>query len=149
MVSSARQMNAETDEDRILGVARGIVAGLGPEPPGRSAGEHSHPDRDLGLGGLERVELLVRLEKTFGTRLNEDVLAGAETVQDLVVAMSNAGSEPSGVRVQEERVSRAANVSFPGQAEGLPATRTFEEVIRQRGRADAAQTHLIFYKDVG
>ncbi len=149
MVSSARQLNATADEERILGVVRELVAELGHESAVRSAGVHSHLDRDLGLGSLERVELLVRLEKTFGTRLNEDVLAGAETVQDLVVAMSNAGSDPSAVRVQEDGISRAARVSFPGQADGLPAAQTFEEVIRHRGRADAAQTHLIFYEDDG
>ena len=149
MVSSARQMNAETNEERILGIVRELVAELGHESAVRSAGVHSQLDRDLGLGSLERVELLVRLEKTFGTRLNEDVLAGAETVQDLVVAMSNASGDSSAVRLQEESGSRAARVSFPGQAEGVPAAQTFEEVIRHRGRADAEQTHLIFYEDEG
>ena len=50
----------------------------------------SHLDRDLGLGSLERVELLLRLEKSFGTRLDEEVLAGAETVQDLIAALGAA-----------------------------------------------------------
>jgi 1-acyl-sn-glycerol-3-phosphate acyltransferase len=142
-------MNAEVNEERILSVVRELVAELGHESAVRSAGVHSHLDRDLGLGSLERVELLVRLEKMFGTRLNEDVLAAAETVQDLVVAMSTVSGEPSAVRLQEESVSRAARVSFPGQAVGIPSAQTFEEVIRHRGRADAAQTHLIFYEDEG
>ncbi len=149
MVSSARQLNATADEERILGVVRELVSELGHESAVRSADVHSHLDHDLGLGSLERVELLVRLEKMFGTRLNEDVLAGAETVQDLVTAMNNAGGESSAVRVQEETVSRAARVSFPGQADGVPAAQTFEEVIRHRGREDAARTHLIFYEDEG
>ena len=147
MVSSARQLNEEADEERILSVVRELVAELGHESAVRSAGVHSHLDRDLGLGSLERVELLVRLEKTFGTRLNEDVVAGAETVQDLIVAMRTANGEPVvAPRVADENISRAARTS-PGRAEGLPAAQTFDEVIRHRGRADAAQTHLIFYED--
>jgi acyl carrier protein len=149
MASSARQINSEADNERILSVVRELVAELGHESAVRSAAVHSHLDRDLGLGSLERVELLVRLERTFGIRLNEEVLAGAETVQDLIDAMSAANGEPAAARLQDENVSRAARMSFPGQAEGLPAAQTFEEVIRHRGRADAAQTHLIFYEDEG
>jgi len=149
MVSSARHLNEQADEERILSVVRELVAELGHESAVRSAGVHSHLDRDLGLGSLERVELLVRLEKTFGTRLNEDVVAGAETVQDLIVTMRTANGEPiTCPRMADEDISRAARIS-PGHAEGLPAVHTFEEVLRHRGRADAAQTHLIFYEDEG
>ena len=87
MVSPVRQFNAVADEERVLEVVRELVAELGHESALRSASPASHLDRDLGLGSLERVELLLRLEKTFGTRLDEEVLAGAETVQDLITAL--------------------------------------------------------------
>ena len=149
MVSPARQFNAVSDEERVLEVVRELAAELGNESALRSASPASHLDRDLGLGSLERVELLLRLEKTFGTRLDEEVLAGAETVQDLITALSaaNGGSGPLDVRT--ETAVRATGISFPGQAEGVPAAETFQEVLRQRGRADASRTHLIFYEDEG
>ena len=113
----------------------------------------SHLDRDLGLGSLERVELLLRLEKIFGTRLDEQVLAGAETVQDLIVALSGANGAPAlpGARSveQDKNAVRTIGISFPGQAEGVVAAATFQDVLRHRGRADAARTHLIFYQDEG
>src|SRR5580692_11083858 len=90
MVSPVRQFNAVTDEERVLEIVRELVAELGHESALRTASLESQLDRDLGLGSLERVELLLRLEKTFGTRLDEDVLAGAETVQDLITALSAA-----------------------------------------------------------
>ncbi|HEX3372520.1 MAG TPA: AMP-binding protein, partial [Candidatus Acidoferrales bacterium] len=146
-------MSEHADNERILSVVREIVAELGHESAVRSAGVHSHLDRDLGLGSLERVELLVRLEKTFGTRLNEDVLAGAETVQDLIDAMNATANTGNGSavapRVGGENNSRASLTRFPGQAEGVPSAQTLEEVIRHRGRVDAARTHLIFYEDEG
>ena len=156
MVSSARQFSAVADEERVLGIVRELVAELGHDSALRSASIASHLDRDLGLGSLERVELLLRLEKTFGTRLDEDVLAGAETVQDLIGALCAASGvrgadaqSPAAFSAQAEGAVRAPGISFPGKAEGIPAAETFQEVLRQRGREDASRTHLTFYEDDG
>ena len=123
MVSSARQFSAVADEERVLDIVRELGAELGHESALRTASAASHLDRDLGLGSLERVELLLRLEKTFGTRLDEDVLAGAETVQDLITALSAASSVHVGDAhvqaasgAQAEAAVRAPGISFPGQA---------------------------------
>ncbi len=149
MVSPARQFNAVADEERVLEVVRELVAELGHESALRSASAASHLDRDLGLGSLERVELLLRMEKSFGTRLDEEVLAGAETVQDLITALSAANGARTAVGVHTETAMRTTEISFPGQAEGVPSAETFQEVLRHRGRADASRTHLIFYEDEG
>jgi fatty-acyl-CoA synthase len=156
MVSPVRQFNAVADEERVLEVVRELVAELGQESALRSAGPASHLDRDLGLGSLERVELLLRLEKSFGTRLDDEVLAGAETVQDLIAALGAAngarlpdGQAPAAFGEGAEASVRATEISFPGQAEGVPFAETFQEVLRHRGRADASRTHLIFYEDEG
>src|SRR5579864_4054132 len=149
MVSPARQFNPVADEERVLEAVRELVAELGQESALRSAGPASHLDRDLGLGSLERVELLLRLEKSFGTRLDEEVLAGAETVQDLITALSGANGAAAAFGVHAEAAARATGIAFPGQAEGVPAAETFQEVLRHRGRADASRKHLIFYVDEG
>jgi fatty-acyl-CoA synthase len=149
MVSPARQFNPVTDEERVLDVVRELIAELGNEAALRSASPASHLDRDLGLGSLERVELLLRLEKSFGARLDEEVLAGADTVQDLIAALSAANGAPSASGVRAETAVRTPGISFPGQAEGILSAATFQEVLRHRGRADASRTHLIFYEDEG
>ncbi len=51
-------------------------------------------DRDLGLDSLARVELLNRIEDTFGIRLPEQVLAHAETPRDLLRHLAR-GERPS------------------------------------------------------
>ncbi len=147
MVSPARQFNAVADEERVLEVVRGLAAELGHESAARSTSAASHLDRDLGLGSLERVELLLRLEKAFGARLDEDVLAGAETVQDLIAALSVAVGAPALDRAQTETSVRATQMALPDRAEGIPSAETFQEVLRHRGRAEASRTHLIFYED--
>ena len=152
MVSPARQFNAVTEGERVLEVVRELLSELGHQSAHRSASTASHLERDLGLGSLERVELLLRLEKSFGTRLDEEVLAGADTVQDLIAALGARlldGQAPAAFGARAEAVLRETLVSFPGQAEGVPAAETFQEVLRHRGRADASRTHLIFYEDEG
>ena len=149
MVSPARQFNAVAEGERVLEVVRELLSELGHESTVRSASAASHLDRDLGLGSLERVELLLRLEKSFGTRLDEEVLAAADTVQDLIAALGAANGAPAVFGARAEAAVREARVSFPGQAEGVPAAETFQEVLRHRGRADASRTHLTFYEDEG
>src|ERR1700691_678746 len=63
-----------------LGGARGLgeVAARGPA---------AHLERELGLGSLERVELMLRLGDTCGVRLPDKVVAEANTVQDLIDAI--------------------------------------------------------------
>jgi 1-acyl-sn-glycerol-3-phosphate acyltransferase len=149
MVSPARQFDAVADEARVLDVVRELIAELGQGSAVRSASPASHLERDLGLGSLERVELLVRLEKTFGARLDEEILAGAETVQDLITALSSANGAPAVLPVPAETTERAPGISSRGRAEGISHAETFQEVLRHRARADASRTHLIFYEDGG
>ena len=44
-------------------------------------------ERDLGFDSLGRMELLLRLERTLGVRLSEQVLANAESPRDLLHAL--------------------------------------------------------------
>jgi acyl carrier protein len=56
----------------------------------------SHLDRELGLGSLERVELLARLESEFGVVLPDRAAAEANTPDDLARAILEAPQENSG-----------------------------------------------------
>lgn len=147
MVSPARQLTTVAAQERVLEVVREILSELGHESAIRSVGPASHLERELGLGSLERVELLLRLEKTCGARLDENVLAAADTVQDLIAAVGAAAGTILAEEPRTEEPVRAAKGSFTGQAEGLPAAETFQDVLRHRGRSDASRTHLIFYED--
>src|SRR5271155_5661487 len=73
-LASVRQLLVELGSSRGLEelVARGTAA---------------HLERELGLGSLERVELMLRLGDACGVRLPDRVVAEADTVQDLVDAI--------------------------------------------------------------
>jgi fatty-acyl-CoA synthase len=149
MASSVRQFDQVSGEARVLEVVRELLSELGHESAMRSAAPASHLDRDLGLGSLERVELLLRLEKAFGVRLNEDALAAAETVQDLTAAVGVATGATTLTFAPAEAPAQSPGIPFTGTAEGIPSAETFQEVLRHRGSADASRTHLIFYDDDG
>jgi len=148
MASPVRQFDAAVDQERLLEVVRALVAELGHGASLPLVGLSAHLDRDLGLGSLERVELLLRLEKAFSVRLDERVLSEAETVRDLISALdvSNDAHTESAQRASAPSVAAS---SLTGIAEGLPAAETFQDVLRQRGRKDASRTHLIFFEDDG
>src|SRR5271169_1513918 len=61
-------------------------------------GTAAHLERELGLGSLERVELMLRLGDACGVRLPDRVVAEADTVQDLVDAIlrADAGGDGNG-----------------------------------------------------
>ena len=76
-------------EERVLAVVAELVGELrGEAPPVVESGDLL--EHDLGISSLERVELLVRLERVFGVPLGEAVLADAETPSHLAAAVADA-----------------------------------------------------------
>src|ERR1700730_3345407 len=90
MATPVRHFDAVADEERLLDVVRGLVSELGHQTALASVVPAAHLERELGLGSLERVELLLRIEQTFGACLSDSVLAEADTVQDVIAALSAA-----------------------------------------------------------
>ena len=111
MASPVRQFDAAVDQERLLDVVRDLVAELGRQSAFAVIGPTAHLDRELGLGSLERVELLLRLEKTFGTRLDEHVMAEADTVEDLISALTAAHGVPNGAAGRGTITPRTAAIS--------------------------------------
>lgn len=91
--SPAPALDPEHAEGLVLGVVRGLVDELG----GRSGSVTPQTDleQELGLGSLERVELLTRVEGSTGRTLPDDALVSAHTPADL--ARLALGGEVSGV----------------------------------------------------
>jgi len=148
MATPARHFDALLDEERLLEVVRGLVSELGHQAGLASILPTAHLERELGLGSLERVELLLRIERAFGVRLSDRVLAEADTVQDLISALSAADFSLAGVPGQSA-AARLPQIVAHGIAEGLPAAETLQQVLRYRARTDATTTHLIFFQEEG
>jgi fatty-acyl-CoA synthase len=145
MATPARHFDPVLDEERLLDVVRALIFELGHRSALASVRPNATLERELGLGSLERVELLLRIEQAFGTRLEDSVLAEADTVQDVMDALAAAHGDSAMPGVSPVSAPLEPKLAPGGIAEGLPSAETFQEVLRHRGHADATRTHLIFY----
>ena len=68
----------------VLETIRGLLAELGTVPVRGVVALGDSLDRDLGIGSLERVELVTRLEAALGVRLGDAVITEAETCREVV-----------------------------------------------------------------
>ena len=64
-------MEADATLDRVVGIVRELALELGGDRAARATAPGASLERDLGLGSLERVELLTRLEAAFGRPLTD------------------------------------------------------------------------------
>lgn len=85
---------------QVLAIARDLLNELGNTSITEPLQGSSTLDHDLGLGSIERVELLSRIEGSLGVRLPEKAVADAKTVDDIVMAIAgpevNAGVDDTG-----------------------------------------------------
>src|ERR1700733_359976 len=107
-------------------------------------GTKAHLERELGLGSLERGELMLRLGAACGVRLPDRVVAEADTVQDLINAMlqeeAGGNAKAAGSRGAGAAFGAAAGVApafSPGVCTDLEQeirnAQTLTEILRLRG----------------
>jgi 1-acyl-sn-glycerol-3-phosphate acyltransferase len=112
----------------------------------------AHLERELGLGSLERVELMLRLGDACGVRLPDRVVAEADTVQDLIDAIlrEEPGASGSGMRsatgVGVSPIS-ASPALRPDLEQEIRRAETLTEVLRLRGRGEPGRTHIQLYEE--
>ena len=133
-------------EERVLAVVAELVGELrGEAPPVVESGDLL--EHDLGISSLERVELLVRLERVFGVPLGEAVLADAETPSHLAAAVAAADRSPAapGPARAPDR-----DRSPPRAGTGSPAgARTVVEALAWHLERGTDRTHIHLREDDG
>jgi len=128
-------------ERDLVAVVSGLVRELHPQrirfidiAPG------SRIERDLGIDSLGRTELILRIERAFRVRLPAQTIGEAETVQDLITALEQAG--PARARVAGE-VRKPALPSVPPAR----AARTLIEVLEWHAAQHPDRLHLTVLQD--
>lgn len=126
-----------TIEREILDAARELLLELGARDAVAKLSLEAAIDRDLGLGSLERVELLLRVEKRVGKRLPDDAAQRAETLGEWLAALE--GSTETAQR-------RRYEIFQPGPAPAPPVEATsFAEVLAWHAQRhpERVQVHLV------
>jgi fatty-acyl-CoA synthase len=150
VATPATQLDAAEIRERVLEVIRSLLEELGSRGALPMLTVASQLDRDLGLGSLERVELLARLETAFGVRLPDRVVAEANTPEDLAKALLAA----PGTETLEDEAASALRASITTQKlhreandAGVFSAETLLDVLRYRATHDAERAHLLITEE--
>jgi len=132
-------------EAALLDVVRRLVQEL---YPGRSFGTpislDSALDKELGFDSLGRMELLLRLERSFHISLPEKLFATAETPRELLEAALIAGPE------QPHLKPGARLVTTEAEEETITppvAAQTLQEVLAWHVEHHEERTHIYLYEE--
>src|SRR5215831_7687264 len=131
-------------EEEVLKVVRELLDELGSQRAAPEVTLQSSFERDLGLGSLERVELLVRCEARFNARLPDEVAQRADTpgewVEALVKDPHGRKGEPTGKRYQIQQPAR--------EAPPAPVSATnWLEVLRHHADFEPDRVHIHLLED--
>ncbi len=125
---------------RVLQIVGELAAELHGQRAARVLGPDASLERDLGLGSLERVELLARLEAAFGRRLGDRFLS-IETPAELATALLAEGP------VDLPRAERVAPQL--GAAALIPSAPTLHETLWRRAMAEPDRVQSWVREDDG
>ena len=112
MPTTPRQIDAAQLEGQMLQIVRELLTELGSVRAAESVTLGSSLQRDLGLGSLEMVELLVRTEAHFNVRLPDRIAEEADTPADWVRAVAG-GDEEAPAASQRYTITQPARVAPP------------------------------------
>jgi len=150
VATTVTQLDHSAVRERVLEEIRGLLAELGSQGALPMLSATAQLDRDLGLGSLERVELLARLETAFELRLPDRVASDANMPEDLARAILTA----PGTTAEAEETGSALRASVTVQTlhraatgAGVFAAETLIDVLRYRAAHDAERTHLLITED--
>ena len=150
MATTTTQLDRSATQERVLDIVREMLQELGSFGALPALHARSHLDRELGLGSLERVELLSRLENEFSVRLPDRTASEANTPEDLARAILDAPQANSSHQ-NESSALRASTAlqTLHREAEqsGIFAAQTLIDVLRFRAAHDAERAHLLISED--
>ncbi len=127
--------------DNLCNLAGALATELDPSRSSIQVTLDSQLERDLGLDSLARVELLTRIDRAYGTPLNEEVLTSAETLRDLARAITRKTATHSGPGLQDD-FQIVATGKQPGE---VTTATTLVEMLHQQAERAPDQVHLYFY----
>ena len=96
LLASARDFDSV--QARVLEIVRALAAEVGGDRARRAVGPEASLEREVGLGSLERVELLVRLEAAFERALDDSHLQIDTPAEMARALLQTAGEEPTAPR---------------------------------------------------
>ena len=126
---------------RVLQVVRDLALELGGPRALRAVSPAASLERDLGMGSLDRVELLLRLESAFDRELGDRflLLDSAEEIARAILESTEA--RPLHVTERAAPLPAASAIALD--------VATIQEALRRRAMAEPHRTHVFLHGDEG
>ncbi|HEX8945131.1 MAG TPA: AMP-binding protein, partial [Gemmatimonadaceae bacterium] len=128
-------------EERIVAVVRDLARELSGDRVANAVTPTASLDRDVGLGSLERVELLMRLETELGRELDDHFLL-LDTPREIARAARLAP-------ILRHAPPTASVRQPPVAALRLDNVTTLVEALRRRATAEPGRVHVLLQTDRG
>ncbi|HUG53000.1 MAG TPA: AMP-binding protein [Vicinamibacteria bacterium] len=151
MTELAAAAPAAEVEVRVLEVVRLLAEELGGARAARAVAPGASLERDVGLGSLERVELLLRLETTFRRTLDDRILH-ADTPRELARVILEGGSAEAPAAIERASALVPAAASAPGAKAPLAAAAaaaTVHDSLWRRAQSEPGRAHVLLRHDDG
>ena len=135
-MSSGSPLDGTSLDQKVLDIISSLVAEIRGDGLRAAVAREDLLERDLGISSLERIELWLRLERAFGVRLPDALMAEAERPADLIAALLIARPLP-----EEPHAARPLET---GRRAGAPAgATTLVEVLEWHARATPERVQIL------
>ena len=141
------ESTSETDRAviRLLDLVQTLAIELHPrQVRAGSIGLDDSLQRDIGIDSLGRVELISRIERSFGVALPEDAFASAETPRDLLAIIASASGQELEFTPRQTRELELNTVTAAGDD-----ANTLIDVLDWHATRSPERPHIRFYQDDG
>ncbi len=130
----------------LLELIAALAGELRPGAPAPALTLDSALETEAGIDSLGRIELLGRIERRLGWRLDEARALTAQTPRDLLAAVTGTGARAAAA----SRPAAPAPAPAPMPAQRIPAdTATLTDALAWHAARHPERTHLYLYADEG
>ena len=135
----------------LLEILRDLIATVGDGRGLGNLGLDANLERELGLGSLERVELLGRVEARFKVKLPEEAISVVETPRQLLALVEQALGTPAHSDMPSETGPSGQPRGLPTDAPHPPPARagTLVEVLEYHARHHEDRVHILLLREDG
>ncbi len=132
---------AAAGEELVLRIVRDLAGELGGDRARSAVAPHASLERDVGLGSLERVELLLRIEAAIGHRLEDSALA-LETPAELAAVIREGAPAAA-----DDHTTRSPDMAVASALQVAGAT--VHEALWRRAERDPGRLHAYVREEDG
>ena len=126
-------------EERVVGIVRDLARELRGDRAAHAVSPTASLERDVGLGSLERAELLTRLEAALGRELDDHFLL-LDTAREIAADATRAPRAAAAAPAAREAVVAASTLR-------LDRVATLVDALREHARAEPTRVHVRLHED--